>query len=259
MHPSEMGQQEFEQLIHVLLEQTSEAEWLEFKANNFDAVDVGEYVSALANSAALVGQGRAYLVWGVSDEHQVVGTKFQPTNEKARGNEDYIPWLCRSLSPQPQMSIHTGEFGGERVVVLEIQAAIHQPVQFRGDEYIRVASYKKRLKDHPQLEKQLWKNLEETPFEYRLAKDGLSATEALNLIDYASYFELQDKPVPFESEPVLDTLLTERILVRHESGRLAVTNLGALMFAKKLSVNHPGFHAPSGFCDPAGRSVTCWE
>ena len=24
-------------------------------------------------------------------------------------------------------------------------------------------------------------------------------------------------------------------------------------------VNHPGFHAPSGFCDPAGRSVTCWE
>ena len=24
-------------------------------------------------------------------------------------------------------------------------------------------------------------------------------------------------------------------------------------------VNHPGFHAPSGFCEPAGRSVTCWE
>ena len=25
------------------------------------------------------------------------------------------------------------------------------------------------------------------------------------------------------------------------------------------TMNHPGFHAPSGFCDPAGRSVTCWE
>jgi hypothetical protein len=24
-------------------------------------------------------------------------------------------------------------------------------------------------------------------------------------------------------------------------------------------VNRPGFHAPSGFCEPAGWSVTCWE
>jgi hypothetical protein len=24
-------------------------------------------------------------------------------------------------------------------------------------------------------------------------------------------------------------------------------------------LNHPGFHAPSGFCEPAGRSATCWE
>ena len=24
-------------------------------------------------------------------------------------------------------------------------------------------------------------------------------------------------------------------------------------------LNHPGFHAPSGFCEPAGRPVTSWE
>jgi hypothetical protein len=24
-------------------------------------------------------------------------------------------------------------------------------------------------------------------------------------------------------------------------------------------LNHPEFHAPSGFCEPAGRSVTCSE
>jgi hypothetical protein len=28
---------------------------------------------------------------------------------------------------------------------------------------------------------------------------------------------------------------------------------------RPTSLNHPGFHAPSRFCDPAGRSVTCWE
>jgi len=25
------------------------------------------------------------------------------------------------------------------------------------------------------------------------------------------------------------------------------------------SLNRPGFHAPSGFCDPAGLPVTSWE
>jgi predicted HTH transcriptional regulator len=43
------------------------------------------------------------------------------------------------------------------------------------------------------------------------------------------------KPVPVESEPVLDALLTDRIVIKHESGRLALTNLGALLFAKDLS------------------------
>jgi ATP-dependent DNA helicase RecG len=236
MHPSAMSQPEIEQLIRNLLEQTSECEWLEFKANNHDAIDTGEYISALANSAALMGQPRGYLVWGIRDrDHGVVGTKFDPSNAKARGNEDYIPWLCRLLRPQPRITIHAGGFEDERVVVLEIEPASHQPVQFKGEEFIRVGSYKKRLKDYPQLTRQLWKNLDETPFEYRLAKDGLSATEALNLLDYASYFELQRVNAPFDSEPILDSLVADRILIRHKSARLAVTNLGALLFAKKLS------------------------
>lgn len=231
-----MGQPEFEQLVGALLEQPSECGWLEFKENNADATEVGEYISALANSAALVSQERAYLVWGIQDgDHTVVGTSFDPTGEKARGNEDYIPWLCRQLEPEPEMFVHAGEVDGKRVVILEIHAAVHQPVQFKGEEFIRVGSYKKKLKGQRTLERQLWKNLDETPFEHRLARDGLSATDALNLIDYASYFELQHMNVPPDSEPILDALITDRVLVRHESGRVAVTNLGALLFAKKLA------------------------
>ncbi len=231
-----MGQPEFEQLVGALAEQTTECGWLEFKENNTDAVEVGEYVSALANAAALVGQERAYIVWGVQNStHEAVGTTFDPMKDKARGNEDYIPWLCRYLTPQPEMTVHTGEINGNRIVILEIHAAVHQPVQFKGEEFIRVGSYKKRLKDYGTLERQLWKNLDETPFEHRLAKDGLSATDALNLIDYTSYFELQHKNVPPDSEPILDALLADRVLVRHESGRVAITNLGALLFAKSLA------------------------
>ncbi|MFL0293709.1 hypothetical protein ACJH6J_22030, partial [Mycobacterium sp. SMC-18] len=28
---------------------------------------------------------------------------------------------------------------------------------------------------------------------------------------------------------------------------------------RRTVVNRPGFHAPSGFCDPAGLPVTSWE
>jgi hypothetical protein len=33
----------------------------------------------------------------------------------------------------------------------------------------------------------------------------------------------------------------------------------AILGLNQCTVNHPEFHAPSGFCEPAGRSVTCSE
>lgn len=44
-----------------------ETEWVEFKHNNDDADEIGEYLSALSNSAALSGKVQAYLVWGIDN------------------------------------------------------------------------------------------------------------------------------------------------------------------------------------------------
>ena len=44
-----------------------ESEWVEFKLANDDPKTIGEYVSALSNSAALLGKEGAYLVWGIDD------------------------------------------------------------------------------------------------------------------------------------------------------------------------------------------------
>jgi len=56
-----------------------ETEWLEFKVNEAESQAIGEYISALANAAALVGKAFAYLVWGVRDaDHAVIGTSFDP-------------------------------------------------------------------------------------------------------------------------------------------------------------------------------------
>lgn len=54
-------------LLHRLLEEPTESAWLEFKVNNKDPREIGEYVSALANSAMLAGRDRAFLVFGIED------------------------------------------------------------------------------------------------------------------------------------------------------------------------------------------------
>lgn len=57
----------------------SESEWVEFKLNFNDLQGIGEYISALANGAALVEKPHAYIVWGIEDEtHAIIGTTFSP-------------------------------------------------------------------------------------------------------------------------------------------------------------------------------------
>ncbi|MDF1615751.1 RNA-binding domain-containing protein [Desulfurivibrio dismutans] len=85
-------------LLNELRKLPQETEWVEFKHNNDDPEQIGEYLSALANAAALLGKVHAYLVWGVDDNtHEVVGTAFDPISTKV-GNEELESWLLRLLS-----------------------------------------------------------------------------------------------------------------------------------------------------------------
>ncbi|OKJ95656.1 hypothetical protein AMK34_21875 [Amycolatopsis sp. CB00013] len=43
--------------MHRLIALPRETDWVEFKENFFKAEDIGQYISALANSAALGSQG----------------------------------------------------------------------------------------------------------------------------------------------------------------------------------------------------------
>jgi ATP-dependent DNA helicase RecG len=66
-------------LVHELRTLPSEEEWVEFKRNRADPQEIGEYIWALSNSAALVRKSSAYVVWGVEDGiHDLVGTTFKP-------------------------------------------------------------------------------------------------------------------------------------------------------------------------------------
>ncbi len=148
--------------IAELLRLPAETEWVEFKRDNTDAKTIGEYISALANSAALHGKLTAYIVWGVADgTHTAVGTGFRP-KQKKHGNEDLESWLLHQLKPRIDFKIHESDSGGTHMVLFEIQAANSEPVRFNGEEFIRVGSYKKKLKDYPGKERELWRVLSAT-------------------------------------------------------------------------------------------------
>ena len=145
-----------EALVRSLAEMPTETEWVEFKRNIQEPEHIGEYISALSNSAALKGKPHAYMVWGVSDdEHAIVGTTFNPFTQK-KGNEPLKIWLKRLLQPRICFDFHKLSINEQAVVVLEIEQAHTNPVSFRGTEYIRVGSCKTKLNAWPDEQRTLW-------------------------------------------------------------------------------------------------------
>jgi len=66
-------------LLDELLALPAETEWVEFKEAkwNYDFNKLGRYVSALSNEANLKNRDAAWLVFGVHDHHEVVGTQYR--------------------------------------------------------------------------------------------------------------------------------------------------------------------------------------
>lgn len=211
-----------------------ETEWVEFKENDAEPEIIGEYLSALANSAALAGKAFAYLVWGVRDsDHAIVGTNFSPQARKV-GNEELENWLLRVLLPKIHFHFFNIDVDGRSLVILEIERAFRQPVQFKGREFVRVGSYKKPLKDFPEKERALWRLFDTIPFESGMACEQQTDDAVLKLLDYPAYFDLLERPLPENRDGILTALLEDKLITPCPAGGWNITNLGAIMFAKRL-------------------------
>lgn len=144
--------------LNELLALPQETEWAEFKHNNSDPQMIGEYLSALSNSAALEAQPFGYIVWGIEDgTRNIVGTTFKPRSQKGAGNEDLEPWLNKLLAPRIMFRIFEFESSGKSLVMFEIQAANTEPVSFGNRRWVRVGNHKKPLVEHRELERKLWR------------------------------------------------------------------------------------------------------
>jgi ATP-dependent DNA helicase RecG len=211
-----------------------ETEWVEFKRQVAEPEEIGEYISALANGSALSGKMAGYLVWGVDDQsHDIVGTTFNPAHVKI-GNEELENWLLRLLNPRIEFRFFRFQESGQSVVMLEIGRAFRHPVQFRGQEFVRVGSYKKKLKEFPEKERTLWRIFDATPLEDLIAAEHVDGDAVLHLLDYPAYFELLKQALPESKQGILASLAADGMIVAGHAGKWNIKNLGAILLAKRL-------------------------
>ena len=59
--------------------------------------------------------------------------------------------------------------------------------------------------------------------------------EVLELIDYRAYFDLLDLKRPKSEESIIEALASDDLIIKSETGAWNITNLGAILFAQRLS------------------------
>ena len=144
--------------ISQLCSYNQEREWFEFKVNWCDPIKIGEYVSALSNSAALADKSHGLLIWGIQDKtHKIVGTKFDFDCDVK--NEPLKHFLARQLKPDINFKFQDLRFSNKRVVVLVIPAAKEVPTEFAKERYVRIGSSTVSLRKYPKLETDLFAKL----------------------------------------------------------------------------------------------------
>jgi predicted HTH transcriptional regulator len=228
-----MKKEEFEVLIEELRALPQESEWVEFKVNNSKPDEIGEYISALSNSACLENKEFGYLVYGIEDnKHSLVGTDFKPKAKKI-GNQELENWLATQLEPKIDFKIFEHKVNDKSIMLFQIDAALNTPVSWKGEAYIRVGSYKKKLKDHPEKERKIWNMAKHVVFEKESAVKNITGDQVLKLLNYPSVFEMLNIPLPQNKSAILEKLIEEKLIVK-ASSKFNITNLGAILFANSL-------------------------
>ena len=223
------------ELIEHLRKYSKETDWLEFKTNYYDPEDIGQYISALSNAAALNGVQYGYLIFGINDNtHDIEGTKIVLKNSK-KGNEELEAWITRLLNPKIQFNFYDIEIDEKKVAIIEIKRAEYTITKFRNIAYMRIGTNKKPLNEFIGKEKELWRVINSMPFETCISIGDLTSAEVLQKLDYSAYFDLLKIPLPDNATGILEYLLEEDFIRKSENGKFDITNLGAILFAKNIN------------------------
>lgn len=201
--------------LEKIIEEHDESETMEYKSNFDNSEQIGEYISALGNSALMFHQSVAYFIWGVKDKtKEIIGTIFNPKQKVSKANQMPMKTFLETfLDPRINLFWEEHQIKDKRVVALIIDVSrVTKPISFKGKRYIRVGTSKKALSEFPEKERLIWESFESIKFESKIAKENVSFKEVQNLLDLKSYFELFN-PLLSEEE-LIDRMIKDKLLKR---------------------------------------------
>ena len=200
----------------------SENEHVEFKEakTSFHFEKLVDYCVALANE----GGGR--IVFGVTDKlpRTVVGSHAFSLPEHTVG----------SIYERLKVRVHWHELPhpNGRVLVFEVAPRPPgHPVHHDGRYWMRAGE-----ELVPMSPDQIRRIVNETlpRFEDQAARSGCTEEDVVALIDVQGYFDLRARPMPSTRTEIVEVLVSKGF-VRRDQGGMTITNLGALLLAKRLS------------------------
>ena len=142
---------DLEELLEELLKKDESDSYIEFKTN-LEPHLVGEYISALSNSACLKTRDFGYLIFGIEDKSKkIVGTKFDIKNAKIKSEnnknntESLELYLRRNIEPKISFEFYDLEIEEKKIVILEIASAKGRPTTYKGKGLCRINESKTSL------------------------------------------------------------------------------------------------------------------
>jgi predicted HTH transcriptional regulator len=188
---------------------------------------LAQHISAFANY-----QNGGYLAYGI-------GNNGVPKPLSKTEMDDIIQKLgniARNNLAQPIGIEHAVEdFNGQPVLFIKIPEYPDKPVHLRGGDIYN--SFKRSAGTTVKLSRQEVKQLialsTGVDFESQIAQTNVHEDDVLKLIDFDSYFTLQEKRLPDTKLSILQTLASEDLIKKSVQG-WDVLNLGAILFSKDL-------------------------
>ena len=188
---------------------------------------LAQHISAFANYPM-----GGYLAYGIGND----GVSKPLSKEEMDEIVQKLGNISRNNLAQPIGIEHAVEdFNGQPVLFIKIPENHDKPVHLRGGDIYN--SYKRSAGQTVKLSRQEVKSLiafsTGIDFESQTAENNVSNDDVLKLIDYDSYFRLQEKRLSDTKLSILQTLANEDLIKKSNRG-WDILNLGAILFAKDV-------------------------
>ena len=189
---------------------------------------LAQHISAFANHS-----GGGYLAFGISNS----GNSAPLTKNEMDVVIQKLGNIARNNLAQPVGIDHAiVDFKNNPVLLINIPEYTDKPVYLRGSDIFE--SYKRSAGQTVKLTKHEVKQLISVSsgfnFEEQVTVRNLDNDEVLKLLDYDSYFSLQDKRLPETKLGILQSLASDDLIIKSRS-TWDILNLGALLFARDLN------------------------